>query len=114
MTSLLRAGLLCRCPRCGNGRLFYGFLDVNPVCSACQLSFADHDSGDGPAVFLIFILGFILVPIALYVAMHTDWPVWVHGLLWGGITLLCTLGLLRPAKALTIALHYRHRRNGAA
>lgn len=106
---LIQKALSCRCPRCGKGFLFSGFLKVVEACSACGLPLAKNDNGDGPAVFLIFILGAVLVPIALVIALRVDWPLWVHGFLWGALILGSTLGLLRPAKALTMALQFRHR-----
>jgi len=106
----LLAGLRCRCPRCGKGKLFSGYLDVVDRCAVCGLELARNDSGDGPAVFLIFILGFTIVPLALLVALQVDWPLWVHALLWGSLILAVALGLLRPAKGLTLALQYRYRR----
>jgi uncharacterized protein (DUF983 family) len=107
-TTLLRA-LSCRCPRCGKGALFAGFITLVPQCSLCGLTLAKNDNGDGPAVFLIFILGFLLVPPALIVSMHVDWPLWVHAIVWGVLILGATLGMLRPAKALTIAIQYSNR-----
>ena len=58
--SPIAAGLACRCPRCGRGRLFDGYLTVAARCSACGLDLSKADSGDGPAVFIIFILGFLV------------------------------------------------------
>ena len=104
------AGLRCRCPRCGRGPLYKGFLDIVDRCSVCGLELAGKDSGDGPAVFLIFILGFVVVPPALLIALRVDWPLWLHALIWGTVILGLTLGMLRPAKALVMALQYRHRR----
>ncbi len=109
--SLLSVGLRCRCPRCGQGALFKGFLRVVDRCPVCGLDVAAADSGDGPAVFLIFILGFTLVPAALIFALKVDWPLWVLLLIWGPIIIGATLGLMRPAKALTIAAQYRYRRD---
>jgi uncharacterized protein (DUF983 family) len=83
---------------------------VATTCSSCGLDLQAEDSGDGPAVFLIFILGFTVAPLAVWAGVTTDWPVWVHVILWGGLTIGLTLGLLRPSKALVIALQYRHRR----
>src|SRR6266571_5661958 len=60
-------GLAGRCPRCGKGRLFDGFLALRPRCEACGLDFSFADSGDGPAVFVMFIAGFIVVGCALLV-----------------------------------------------
>jgi uncharacterized protein (DUF983 family) len=102
--------LACKCPRCGKGAVYQGFLKFTEKCSSCELEIARHDNGDGPAVFLIFILGATLVPIALTIAMNTDWPLWVHGILWAAVVTVCTVGLLRPAKALTLGLQYRFKR----
>lgn len=109
--SALDAGLRCVCPRCGKGRLFAGYLTVVEHCPVCGLELARHDSGDGPAVFLIFIISFLVVPPALWVSMAVDWPLWLHTLVWGALVLGLALGMLRPAKAYTTALQYRHRRS---
>ncbi len=105
----LSAGLRCRCPRCGRGKLFQGFLTVRPRCDACELDFAFIDSGDGPAVFVIFIAGFLVVFAALAVEMLYRPPFWVHALLWGPLILVTTLVPLRPMKGLLIALQYHHK-----
>jgi uncharacterized protein (DUF983 family) len=106
------AGLACRCPRCGRGRLFDGYLQVRDACEACGLHLADHDSGDGPAVFVIFILGAVVVPLALWVEATFEPALWVHALLWGTAVIGGTLALLRPLKGVMVALHYRHRGPG--
>ena len=106
---LLRTSLACRCPRCGRGRLFDGYLTLAESCDACGLSLADNDTGDGPAVFLIFIIGFLAVPLALWIEASFAPPVWVHALTSGGFILSLALLLLRPAKALVVGLQYRHR-----
>jgi uncharacterized protein (DUF983 family) len=87
-------------------------LTVAATCSACGLDLSAEDSGDGPAVFLIFLLGFIITPIAVIVGFNNDWPLWLHGMVWGGLTLGATLLTIRPLKAYTIALQYKHRRQG--
>lgn len=89
--------------------MFQGFLTLNERCDACGLPLAGLDSGDGPAVFLIFILGFLVVPVALWVSMSVTWPVWLHGLVWGTVILGLAIGMLRPAKAYVVALEYKHR-----
>jgi uncharacterized protein (DUF983 family) len=106
--SPLVAGLMCRCPRCGKGRLFGGFLTLAPRCDVCGLDYAAMDSGDGPAVFIIFFAGFIVVGSALIVEALYQPPFWVHALLWGPLILLTTIGPLRPMKGLMIALQYHH------
>lgn len=108
--NLLKAGWHCKCPKCLNGDLYQSKLSfqIKEQCEACNLDLAENDSADGPAVFLIFILGSIIVPIALWIAMITDWPLWVHTILWSAVTLASTLGALRPVKAYVIALQYKY------
>ena len=60
-------GLACKCPRCGKGKLYQGFLTLRPACENCGLDYAFIDSGDGPAVFIIMIAGAIVVGCALIV-----------------------------------------------
>ncbi|HYS49672.1 MAG TPA: DUF983 domain-containing protein [Xanthobacteraceae bacterium] len=102
-------GLAGRCPRCGKGRLFDGFLALRPRCEACGLDFSFADSGDGPAVFVMFIAGFIVVGCALLVEVKYAPPLWVHAALWGPLILLVTLAPLRLVKGLLIALQYHHK-----
>lgn len=101
-------GLAGRCPRCGRGRLFSGFLTVKPACEVCGLDLAFADSGDGPAVFIILLAGMVVVALALFVEFAYQPPFWVHAMLWGPLILLVTLGPLRPLKGLMIALQYHH------
>jgi len=107
--SPLGTGLRLCCPRCGQGKLFKGLLTVVDSCSVCGLDLKAHDSGDGPAVFIIFILGFIVVPLALWVEFRFEPAFWVHILLWPILLLGGTIGLLRPLKAIMVAQQYRHR-----
>jgi uncharacterized protein (DUF983 family) len=98
-----------RCPRCGEGRLFRGFLEVAPRCEACGLDFSFADSGDGPAVFIMMIVGFIVVGLALFVEFTFSPPYWVHAVLWIPLVIGLSLGLLRPLKGFLIAQQYKHR-----
>ena len=102
-------GLACRCPRCGKGRLFQGFLNLRPRCEACGLDYAFADAGDGPAVFVILIAGFIVVGCALIVEFKYEPPLWLHALLWLPLILATTLLPLRSMKGLMVALQYHHR-----
>lgn len=106
--SLLAVSLLARCPRCGKGPLFKNVLELKDQCSNCGMSYHFIDTGDGPAVFAIFILGFLVLGLALYVEFTYEPSVWVHMLLWGVFTPLIALALLRFLKAGLIALQYRH------
>ena len=106
--SLITAALLCRCPRCGRGRLFHGLLEVVPRCEVCGLDISAQDAGDGPAVFVILILGAIVVLLAALVEIKFAPPIWVHIALWFPVTVAGAILLLRPLKAGLIALQYRH------
>jgi len=106
---MILQALACRCPRCGRGRVFSGFLETAEACDSCGLRLREMDSGDGPAVFLIFILGFMVVPFAIWVSMSVELPLAVHAVLWGAVILGLTIGMLRPAKSLVLALNHRHR-----
>lgn len=101
----------CRCPRCKSGHMFGSLYSMSLVdnCPECGLDLAKNDSGDGPAVFLIFILGFLLVPIAWVFELYVAPPLWVHAVLWGLVALGLTLGSLKPIKSYVIALQYKHR-----
>jgi len=101
-------GLKCRCPRCGEGQLFRSFLKIADKCESCTLDFEFADSGDGPAIFIIFIVGFIVVALALIVDILFHPPVVVHLALWLPTALVLSLALLQPFKATMIALQYKH------
>ena len=104
----LVTGLLCRCPRCGRGRLFSGFLGLAPACTECGLDYASVDAGEGPAVFIILIVGVIIVGLAAVVEATIHPAPYVHLMLWIPATIVLSLALLRPFKALLVALQYRH------
>jgi uncharacterized protein (DUF983 family) len=105
---VLSAALRCRCPRCGEGKLFDGLLTVAPRCSVCGLDLAAQDAGDGPAVFVVLILGALVVGLALLVEIEFAPPMWVHLLLWTPVVIGGAVALLRPLKAWLIAMQYRH------
>lgn len=103
------AGLRCRCPRCGEGPLFEGLLTVRERCTRCGLDLRAHDTGDGPAVFVILILGALVVIAALTVEVKYEPPLWLHAVLWPGFIVGGAIAMLRPLKATLVALQYRHR-----
>jgi uncharacterized protein (DUF983 family) len=110
--STLWATLLCRCPRCGEGRLYDGLLSIAPRCRACGLDLRAHDAGDGPIVFVVFLLGAMVAALAVTVEFAFSPPFWVHAALWTPVVLGGAIALLRPLKAGFIALQYRHRALG--
>src|SRR6202030_2022970 len=103
------AGIACRCPRCGKGKMFSGFLGPKPRCEACGLDYAFVDAGDGPAVFVILFAGVIVVGAALVVETLYAPPLWVHAALWLPLILVTTLAPLRAMKGVLIALQYHHK-----
>jgi uncharacterized protein (DUF983 family) len=103
------AGLTCRCPQCGKGRMFTGFLGLKAHCEVCGLDYAFVDAGDGPAVFVILFAGFIVVGAALATEVLYQPPIWVHVVLWLPLILLTTIAPLRPMKGVLIALQYHHK-----
>ena len=103
------AGIKARCPRCGQGPLFDGFLTVAGNCSVCKLDYSFADAGDGPAIFIMLIVGFIVAGSALAVEVMYQPSYWVHALLWGPLTLILCLGMLRPFKGVLIALQFHHK-----
>ena len=102
-------GIACRCPRCGKGKLYAGFIDLRPSCEVCGLDYGFADAGDGPAVFIMFLAGFIVVGSALVVEALYHPPYWVHAALWLPLIIIVTIGPLRPMKGLMIALQYHHK-----
>jgi uncharacterized protein (DUF983 family) len=107
--SPLSVALKGRCPRCGKGKLFEGFLNIAETCSACQLSFATQDSGDGPVFFALIIVGFISVGIAGYIELRYSPEWWVHIVTFIPITCILVLITMRFFKAWLIALQFKHR-----
>ena len=106
--SPLASAIAGRCPRCEKGRLFSGWVRFAPRCAACGLDFSSFNVGDGPAAFLIFIVGTITVVGALVVDGAFSPPWWVH-VVWLPVAAALTIGGLRFSKALLLALEYRHR-----
>lgn len=105
----IAAGLKGQCPRCGEGRLFSGFLTVGKRCGACGLDYSFADAGDGPAVFVILLIGFLVVGLALWLEVNYGPPLWLHLLLWIPLTVVLSLVALRLIKGVLITLQYRNK-----
>jgi uncharacterized protein (DUF983 family) len=101
------AGLTGNCPACGRGKLFSGFLKLAEHCSACGADFSRADTGDGPAVFVILIVGALVVPAMLVVEVAFQPPYWLHLALWIPLALGLCIGLLRPFKGVLFCLQWR-------
>ncbi len=104
--SSIIAGFKGRCPRCGVGALFDGYLTLAKKCNHCDLDNDYADSADGPAVLVILVAGFIVVFMAMMVEIYYMPPYWVHAILWLPLGILIPLGMLRPFKGWFIALQY--------
>ena len=105
----INAGLSGRCPRCGEGRLFSGFLTIGKNCGVCGLDYGFADAGDGPAVFVILIIGFIVVGLALWMEVSLNPPLLVHFLIWIPLAIVLCLTALRLMKGVLITLQYRNK-----
>ena len=105
--SPLGAGLGGRCPRCGRGRLFAGFLELARSCSACRLSYEFADAGDGAAWFVMLIAGTIAVGAALWLEIAYQPPYWVHAAVALPLAVGLPLVLLRPVKGVLICQQYQ-------
>lgn len=108
LPSPFMAGLKCRCPRCGEGPLFHGYLKLASRCESCGLDYSFADSGDGPAVLIILLVGAIVVSLWAIVDALFHPSVAVHLMLWIPTTIVLCLVLLRPFKATMIALQYQN------
>jgi uncharacterized protein (DUF983 family) len=102
-------GLRGRCPRCGQGRLFSSFLAVAPKCSVCDLDLGFADAGDGPAVFVSLVGGFLVLGAALAVETAFEPPMWIYPIVFVPLAFAVCLGLLRPFKGFLIAVQYVNR-----
>lgn len=113
--SLLKTAIQARCPRCGQGALFAGYLRIVPVCSSCGLGFANFATEDGPASLIILPLCMLTAGGSLVLEVMIQPPIWVHVLVWPAFIALSVGSLLRPVKAAMVALQYRYReRHGPA
>ncbi len=102
------AGLKCRCPNCGRGPLFNGYLKVRPTCAQCGFDLAKADSGDGPAVFVVLICGAVACFGLLFTEVSLHLPVWLELLIWIPVAVLLCLGALRPFKGVLVALQFHN------
>jgi uncharacterized protein (DUF983 family) len=101
-------GLRGRCPACGHGRLFSGFLSYAKQCNECHEDFEIEDAGDGPAVFVIFLAGFIIIPLSLAFHFKSGAPMWITMSIWIPILIIFCLALLRILRGIMFNLQWAH------
>ncbi len=106
---VLKASVLGRCPACGEGSLFDGYLTIAKSCPKCGQDYSRFDAGDGPAVFVILIVGFLVAGGALLVEVKFQPPYWVHAVIWIPAIFILSLGLLRLLKSWLVVMQFKHR-----
>ncbi|MEM8988192.1 MAG: DUF983 domain-containing protein [Pseudomonadota bacterium] len=107
-------GLKMRCPKCGKTSLFKGYLSVKPECEACGCELHHHQADDAPPYFTIFIVGHLIVPLALVLEETNAPPIWVHWSIWIPMAILLSLALLPPIKGALVGLQWAMRMHGFA
>lgn len=105
-------GFSCRCPACGEGKLFGRFLKVAPQCEVCGTGFSGHRADDLPPYVTIMIVGHIVVPLNLMFERGAEWPLWWHMTLWPALALMLTLALMQPVKGAIIGYQWALRLHG--
>jgi uncharacterized protein (DUF983 family) len=105
-------GSFCRCPNCGSGRLFNGFLRVVERCSGCETELHHHRADDAPPYFTMIIVGHLVIGSVLWAEIALSPPMWLHLVIWLPLTLILSLALLRPIKGIIVALQWALRMHG--
>lgn len=103
----IQVGFRGCCPRCGEGKLFVSLLKPAKSCMNCDLDYEFIDAGDGPAVFVILIIGFLVTAMAMAVQSSFAPPIWVHMLLWIPLITILSVWSLQFSKGIMIALQYK-------
>ncbi len=109
LPSTLSTGLRCRCPRCGRGKLFRGFLKLAPDCDSCGLAFDFADPADGPAFFVMSGVGIAVIAVWAWSAVAFHPPIWLQFAAVFPALIAGCLGTLRPVKAWLVAEQYVHK-----
>ena len=107
--STLKTGLACRCPRCGKGALFTGYLTLRTECPECGLSYGFADPADGPAFFVMTAVGLVGMILLMAFDFIVHPPIWVHAVVTLPILVAMCMGCLRPFKAWLVAEQYVHK-----
>jgi uncharacterized protein (DUF983 family) len=102
----MKRGFLCRCPACGEGRLFRSFLKVAESCEECGTALHHHRADDLPPYLVIFIVGHLVGYGILTAETRFDVPIWLHLAVWPALTVVLSLLLLQPVKGAVVGLQY--------
>jgi uncharacterized protein (DUF983 family) len=111
-TQALLRGMRCRCPACGDGRLFRSFAKSSDQCPACGENLHHHRADDFPAYLVIFIVGHLVVGAYLATEMVVQWTPYQHMALWMPVTLILSVALLQPLKGAVVGLQWAMRMHG--
>lgn len=107
--STLKTGLACRCPRCGKGPLYKGYLSLRESCPDCGLDYGFADPADGPAFFVMSGAGLVGMIFMMAFEFTVHPPIWVHAVVTLPLLVALCLGCLRPFKAWLVAEQYVHK-----
>ena len=108
----LKRGFACRCPNCGEGRLFDGYLKTAPACTVCGEEFHHHRADDLPAYLVVVVVGHIIVGAFMALEAATTMSTWQHIALWIPLTIVSALVLIRPTKGAVIGLQWANYMHG--
>jgi uncharacterized protein (DUF983 family) len=109
ISAVIKLALRLRCPACGKGKIYNGFLRVADNCSHCNLALKEHDAADGPAYVVMSLMSIKVVVLALILEFTVEPPAWLHVIIWIPFTILGSLIMLRFTKSLFIAIQYHHK-----
>ena len=110
----LMRGMMGRCPACGEGKLFRAFVKVADRCNVCGEDLHHHRADDFPAYLTIFLVGHLVVPLAMYVEIAYQPSYWLHTFLWAPMVIILSIGLLQPIKGMIVALQWHMGMHGFA
>jgi uncharacterized protein (DUF983 family) len=102
-------GLRLRCPQCGQGEVFQGYLRFRDHCRACAADFRAADAGDGPAVFVILVVGALVAPLLIILQFGLHLPDWMALALTMAAAVALCLALLPPFKSVLFAMQWKHK-----
>lgn len=108
----MKRGFMCRCPRCGEGKLFRAFLKVDDHCATCGLDYTPHRADDLPAYLVIIIVGHIVVPVVLWIETNYSPPIWLQMSIYLPFTFISSLLLLQPVKGAVVGFQWALRMHG--
>ena len=105
-------GFLCRCPNCGEGKLFSGYLTVAPECDVCREDFTGEEAHDLPPYVTVFVVGHVVVTLLMIAEANTDWSLVTHLVVWSLATVVMCFAMMKPVKGSVVGLQWALRMAG--